>query len=71
MAFDPKGPAVFSGSLSLTNHGGFASVRSPVVASECVGGSAYFRTVRGDGQRYKFSPLAGAKFGGISYQAAF
>ena len=71
MAFDPKGHAVFSGSLSLTNNGGFASVRSPVAASDSVGGSAYLLTVRGDGKRYKFSILTGAEFDGISYQAAF
>lgn len=42
-----------------------------MAASDSVGGSAYLLTVRGDGKRYKFSILTGAKFDGISYQAAF
>ena len=70
MALDTKGHAVFSGSVSLANNGGFASVRSAVMASGNVGGSAYLLTVRGDGKRYKFSIRTGAEFDGISYQAA-
>lgn len=71
MVLDPKGHAVFSGSLSLVNNGGFASVRSPVIASASVGGSACLLTVRGDGKRYKFSIRTGAELDGVSYQAAF
>lgn len=72
MAFHREGHAVFSGSLSLTNNnGGFASVRSPVIASESMGGAACLLTVRGDGKRYKFSIRIGAEFDGVSYQAAF
>ena len=70
MVLDPKGHAVFSGSLSLVNNGGFASVRSPVMASGGAGGSACLLTVRGDGKRYKFSIRTGPEFDGISYQAA-
>jgi NADH dehydrogenase [ubiquinone] 1 alpha subcomplex assembly factor 1 len=71
MVLDPKGHAVFSGSLSLVNNGGFASVRSPVMASGGAGGSACLLTVRGDGKRYKFSIRTGSEFDGISYQAGF
>ena len=70
MAFDPQGHAVFSGSLSLANNGGFASVRSPLTAFVSVNGAACLLTVRGDGKRYKFSIRTGAEFDGISYQAA-
>ncbi len=70
MSLHPKGYAVFSGSVSLANNGGFASVRSPVTASDSVGGSAYLLTVRGDGKRYKFSIRTDAEFEGINYQAA-
>ena len=70
MAFDPQGHAVFSGSVSLANNGGFASVRSTLMASGSVGGSVYLLTVRGDGKRYKFSIRTGAEYEGISYQAA-
>ncbi len=71
IAFDPQGHAVFSGSLSLTDKGGFASVRAPLIASNSLGGSAFLLTVRGDGKRYKFSIRTGAEFDGISYQAPF
>jgi hypothetical protein len=70
IAFAAEGHAVFSGEVSLANNGGFASVRSPVVAFGNVGGSAFLLTVRGDGKRYKFSIRTGAEFDGISYQAA-
>ncbi|MCB1942725.1 MAG: CIA30 family protein [Candidatus Accumulibacter sp.] len=71
MAFHSEGHAAFSGSLSVTNNGGFASVRSPVIMSASVGGSACLLTVRGDGKRYKFSIRTGAELDGVSYQAAF
>ncbi|WP_313951639.1 CIA30 family protein [Accumulibacter sp.] len=71
MAFHTKGHAVFSGSLSLTNNGGFASVRSPLIASKSMGGAACLLTVRGDGKRYKFSIRTGAEFDGVNYQSAF
>lgn len=71
MAFHTEGYAVFSGSLTVTNNGGFASVRSQVIAFNSVGGSACLLTVRGDGKRYKFSIRTGAEFDGVSYQAAF
>ena len=71
MAFDRKGHAVFSGSLSFTNKGVFASFLSPVTASDSAGGSACLLTVRGDGKRYKFSIRTGTEFDGVSYQAAF
>ena len=70
MALDARGHRVFSGSVSLANNGGFASVRSAVMASGSVGGSVYLLTVRGDGKRYKLSIRTGAEYDGISYQAA-
>ncbi|EXI81312.1 MAG: Complex I intermediate-associated protein 30 (CIA30) [Candidatus Accumulibacter sp. BA-94] len=70
MALDREGHAVFSGTVSLANNGGFASVRSPVMASGSVDGSACLLSVRGDGKRYRFSIRTDAEFDGISYQAA-
>ena len=62
--------AVFSGLVSLANNGGFASVRSPSFAA-CGGDGVFLLTVRGDGQRYKFSVRTDAACDGVCYQAAF
>ncbi len=70
ISYVPGGRAVFSGSVSLANNGGFASVRSPSFAA-LGGGGAFLLTVRGDGKRYKFSVRTDAAFDGVSYQAAF
>ncbi len=70
MAFDAEGYAVFSGSVSLANKGGFASVRSTIMAPGRRGGVAYLLTVRGDGKCYKLSIRTGTEFDGISYHAA-
>jgi NADH dehydrogenase [ubiquinone] 1 alpha subcomplex assembly factor 1 len=70
ISYVPGGRAVFSGSVSLANNGGFSSVRSPSFAA-LGGGGAFFLTVRGDGKRYKFSVRTDAAFDGVSYQAAF
>ncbi len=71
LAFAGHGYAVFSGSVSLANDGGFASVRSPVRVPGPLLGSAHLLTLRGDGKRYRFSIRTGVEFDGISYQAAF
>ena len=70
MSLDPAGHAVFSGTVFLTNNGGFASVRSPVTAPDHAAGSAFLLGVRGDGKRYRFAVRTDAEFDGISYQAA-
>ena len=62
--------AVYSGSVSLANNGGFASVRSPSFAARG-GAGVFLLTVRGDGKRYKFSVRMDAAFDAVSYQAAF
>ena len=73
MTYDPRGHAVFSGEVSLANHGGFASVRSPLPSSGCTHASAYLLTVRGDGKRYKFCVRtgSGSEFDGVDYQQPF
>ena len=70
ISYVAKGGAVFSGTVSLANNGGFASVRSPSFAVRA-GGGAFRLTVCGDGKRYKFSVRTDAAFDGVSYQAAF
>ena len=71
MDYDRQGHAVFSGSVSLANNGGFASIRSAATGCASAGGTAYLLTLRGDGKRYKFSIRTGAEFDGVSYQASF
>jgi len=70
ISYVSKGGAVFSGSVSLANNGGFASVRSPSFVLPGSGG-AFLLTVRSDGKRYKFTVRTDAAFDGVSYQAAF
>lgn len=70
MSLGPAGHAVFSGTVSLANNGGFASVRSPATAPDHAAGAAFLLGVRGDGKRYRFTVRTDAEFDGISYQAA-
>jgi hypothetical protein len=71
MHFDPAGHAIFSGSVSLENNGGFASVRRQPGSLGTARTSAYVLDVRGDGKRYKFSVRTDDSFDGISYQCGF
>jgi NADH dehydrogenase [ubiquinone] 1 alpha subcomplex assembly factor 1 len=72
MRHDPAGHAVFEGTLSLAQGGGFASVRAPVAMPGVPpGASAWLLEVRGDGRRYRFTLRTGAAFDAVSYQASF
>ena len=51
--FVTNGWAVFSGTVSLENNGGFASVRSSPIAQNLHGYDVLALRVRGDGRRYK------------------
>jgi len=63
--------AVFSGSLSLANNGGFASVRSLPVRLDLTGCDSFLLRVRGDGRRYKFTVRTSTRFDAPLYQCAF
>lgn len=68
---DTGAGAVFCGSVSLANGGGFASVRCQ---SEHLDLSAYAGLrlgVRGDGRPYKLSLIVDASFDGVLYQGSF
>ena len=65
-----NGTVVFSGTLSLANRGGFASVRSRVGSTDFSAFAGLSLTFCGDGQRYKIS-LQTDDPSGVSYQAAF
>ncbi|MBK9140732.1 MAG: CIA30 family protein [Verrucomicrobia bacterium] len=63
--------AVFSGTVSLENNGGFASVRSSPGRWDLVGCQALVVRARGDGRRYKLTVRASTDPAAPLYQAAF
>jgi NADH dehydrogenase [ubiquinone] 1 alpha subcomplex assembly factor 1 len=71
MSFDLAGHAVFEGTVSLENNGGFASVRTPLLDLGCADTAAYALTVCGDGHTYKLNLRTDTGFDGLNYQAAF
>jgi hypothetical protein len=72
-SFDRAEPGVarFSGTVSLENFGGFASVRTPPRDWDTSGATAFLLRVRGDGKQYKFTLRTSDGFDGIQYQARF
>jgi hypothetical protein len=71
MRFDPAGHAVFEGSVSLAQGGGFASVRTLSSALQASGIQGYALDLCGDGRHYKLSLRTDTRFDGITYQAEF
>jgi hypothetical protein len=71
MRHDPAGHAVFAGSVSPENGGGFASVRTRPLDLGHADVAAYLLEVRGDGKRYKLNLRTDDTFDGVSHQAAF
>ncbi len=69
------GLAVFHGTLSREQNGGFASVRSPQAELACPGCQALVLRVRGDGRRYELrlrtAQLEQDGFDGPTYAALF
>jgi NADH dehydrogenase [ubiquinone] 1 alpha subcomplex assembly factor 1 len=65
------GFAVFRGTVSLENNGGFASVRSRPVEHDLSSFDGLVLRIRGDGKRYGFRLRTSAAFDGVSYQVAF
>lgn len=63
--------AVFAGTVSLENYGGFASVRSAVRDYDLRRCSGIRVRVKGDGKTYKLSLRADAAFDGVAHQAGF
>lgn len=66
-----NGVALFQGSLSLDNNGGFASVRSLPANHHLAGCDALHLRVRGDGRRYKPTVRTNPGFDRAIYQCAF
>jgi NADH dehydrogenase [ubiquinone] 1 alpha subcomplex assembly factor 1 len=69
MAFTPEGTAVFAGTLSLENYGGFASVRTHPQAYALGDYDGLAVRVRGDGHRFKVRLRTDDHFDGPAYQA--
>jgi len=71
MTLTNDGNGKFSGSVSLENNGGFASVRAVVPKTDYSDNEAITVKVKGDGQKYKFRIRNDRNFDGVSYQADF
>jgi NADH dehydrogenase [ubiquinone] 1 alpha subcomplex assembly factor 1 len=63
--------AEFSGTVSLKNSGGFASVRSTPSLQDLRRYSGLLLRIRGDGKQYKMNLKTGAALDGVQYQAVF
>jgi monofunctional biosynthetic peptidoglycan transglycosylase len=65
------GPAVFTGTLSLENNGGFASTRTLPRDFGLEGYTGIRLRVLGDGKRYRFRIRTDGRYDGIAYQLGF
>jgi hypothetical protein len=63
--------AVFAGTVSLKNFGGFASIRSTPSLYDLREYVGLLLRVRGDGKLYKLNLKTDGNFDGITYQATF
>ncbi len=62
---------LFSGSISLENKGGFASIRSQPTGFDLGGFQGIRIRVKGDGRRYQFRLRPGRDLGGIAFKHEF
>ena len=63
------GVAVFEGTVSLDNNGGFASIRSQARVWDTRDARAFVLRVRGDGKRYRFNVRTPGGPGAFRYEA--
>ena len=66
-----SGTAVFKGTVSLENYGGFASVRSLPTKYDLAAFDGILLAVKGDGKRYSFRVRLDDAYDGIAYQMPF
>ena len=66
-----EGTLVFSGTVSLENNGGFASIRSSALDGAHQSARGITLSVRGDGKRYKVNLRTSDTFDSVQYQAVF
>ena len=62
---------VFSGTVSLENNGGFASITSPTHRLDLHAYHGIRLMIQGDGKEYKFTLRTETAMDGISYQTTF
>jgi hypothetical protein len=67
----PAGTLLFSGTVSLENNGGFASIRSAPGNHDLSAAPGMVLRVRGDGKRYRLHLKTDPAFDGVQYQGAF
>ena len=63
--------AIFQGSVSLEQGGGFASVRAPLKVSDLSTGAGVALRSKGDGKRYSLRLLYSASFDTVAYDSSF
>ena len=66
-----EGFALFTGTVSLENNGGFASLQSTPSAYDFTGYEGIAIRIKGDGKRYKFSLKSNIFLDSPRYEAAF
>jgi monofunctional biosynthetic peptidoglycan transglycosylase len=66
-----RGTLLFSGTVSLANGGGFASIRSAPGQYDLRSRAGVALRVRGDGKTYKLNLKTDTRFDGVQYQVAF
>ena len=66
-----NGVALFHGTASLANNGGFASIRAPLNCPDLTAASAVKLRVKGDGNSYKLRLCNSATFDSVAYEQAF
>jgi len=67
----PESRAIYSGTVSLENNGGFASSRMKIEPNRMGGSSSILLRVKGDGKKYKFRIRTDDQMDGITYSADF
>jgi NADH dehydrogenase [ubiquinone] 1 alpha subcomplex assembly factor 1 len=71
LVFTSSGTALFHGTVSLENYGGFASVRTSPYPYQLGGYEGVALRVRGDGHRYRLRFRTDDSYDGVAYQASF
>ncbi len=66
-----SGGLLFTGTVSLENNGGFASIRSPSITADLSRAHKIRLLARGDGKKYKLTIRTSENLDQISYQVHF